>query len=69
MLWEYRTERWPLLLTNILKTALRAAYLSANVQDYLALALEALGPATTFSDEYRAAIHANICNILEASFF
>ncbi|XP_033218517.1 trafficking protein particle complex subunit 11 [Belonocnema kinseyi] len=65
MLWEYRTERWPLLLTNILKTALRAAYLSANVQDYLALALEALGPATTFSDERRSAIHANICNILQ----
>ncbi|XP_051176751.1 trafficking protein particle complex subunit 11 [Leptopilina boulardi] len=65
MLWEYRSERWPLLLTNILKTALRAAYLSVNVQDYLALALESLGPTTLFSNEHHSTIHANIFSILQ----
>lgn len=65
MLWEYRSERWPLLHTNILKTALRAAYLSVSVQDYLALALEAIGPTTLFSDQHRSSIHANIFNILQ----
>lgn len=65
MLWDYRGERWPGLLTDILKKALQAAYLSASVQDYLTLALEALGPTSCLSTDHQAAIHANIMNILE----
>ncbi|XP_011691077.1 PREDICTED: trafficking protein particle complex subunit 11-like [Wasmannia auropunctata] len=65
MLWEYRGERWPVLLTDILKNALRAAYLSTNIQDYLTLTLEALGPETTFSEERQAIIYNNIMNILQ----
>lgn len=64
MLWEYHGERWPVLLTNILQCALRAAYLSTSVQDYLTLAFEALGPSTTFSEDYQTAVYNNIINIL-----
>ncbi|XP_014475297.1 PREDICTED: trafficking protein particle complex subunit 11 [Dinoponera quadriceps] len=66
MLWDYHGERWPVLLTDILKNALRAAYLSTSIQDYLTLALEALGPSTTFSEESgKAIIYDNIMNILQ----
>ncbi|XP_076233472.1 trafficking protein particle complex subunit 11 gry isoform X2 [Calliopsis andreniformis] len=64
MLWEYQGERWPVLITNILKNALRAAYLSASIQDYITLAFAALGPSTTFSEIYKAAVYNNITNIL-----
>ncbi|XP_068969892.1 trafficking protein particle complex subunit 11 isoform X1 [Bombus flavifrons] len=64
MLWEYHGERWPVLITNILKNALRAAYLSTSVQDYITLAFEALGPSTTFSEDYKNAVYNNIINIL-----
>ncbi|XP_017788618.1 PREDICTED: trafficking protein particle complex subunit 11 [Habropoda laboriosa] len=64
MLWEYHGERWPVLITNILKNALRAAYLSINIQDYITLAFEALGPSTTFSEDYKLAVYNNIINIL-----
>ncbi|XP_015435876.1 PREDICTED: trafficking protein particle complex subunit 11 [Dufourea novaeangliae] len=64
MLWEYRGERWPVLITNILKNALRAAYLSTSIQDYITLAFEALGPSTTFPENYKAAMYTNIVNIL-----
>ncbi|CAK9810108.1 Trafficking protein particle complex subunit 11 [Anthophora plagiata] len=64
MLWEYHGERWPVLITNILKNALRAAYLSISIQDYITLAFEALGPSTTFSEDYKLAVYNNIINIL-----
>ncbi|XP_076754890.1 trafficking protein particle complex subunit 11 gry isoform X1 [Xylocopa sonorina] len=64
MLWEYHGERWPVLITNILKNALRAAYLSTSIQDYITLAFEALGPSTTFSEDYKMAVYTNIINIL-----
>lgn len=69
MLWEYHGERWPVLITNILKNALRAAYLSTSVQDYITLAFEALGPSTTFSEDYKDAVYNNIINILHVSNF
>ncbi|XP_076160826.1 trafficking protein particle complex subunit 11 gry isoform X2 [Ptiloglossa arizonensis] len=64
MLWEYHGERWPVLITNILKYALRAAYLSTSIQDYITLAFKALGPSTTFSEDYKVAVYNNIINIL-----
>lgn len=67
MLWEYHGERWPVLLTDILRNALRAAYLSTSIQDYLTLALEALGSSTTFAEERQAVIYSNIMNILQVN--
>lgn len=40
---DYRTERWWGLLTAILTTALRCAYLMASVKDYLIYCMELLG--------------------------
>lgn len=37
---DFRQERWPPLLTRILGTALRVAYLAANPIHFLTLALE-----------------------------
>lgn len=65
MLWEYHAERWPLLLADILKSALRAAYLSTSIQDYLALAVEALSSSTEFPKDRQIEIYSNIKNILQ----
>lgn len=65
MLWEYHGERWPVLLTDIIKNALRAAYLSTSIQDYLTLSFEALGPSTTFTKDQQTVVYANITNILQ----
>lgn len=40
VLLDYRQERWPPLLTKLLATALRAAYLAANPVHFLTLAIE-----------------------------
>uniref|UniRef100_A0A0C9PXS3 TRAPPC11_0 protein n=1 Tax=Fopius arisanus TaxID=64838 RepID=A0A0C9PXS3_9HYME len=64
MLWEYRSEKWPLLLTDVLTKAMRAAYLNASVQDYVTLSVEALGPGTTFPGDERQRIYRNLLGIL-----
>lgn len=40
---DYRTERWWALLSAILTTALRCAYLMASVKDYIIYCMELLG--------------------------
>lgn len=65
MLWEYRNEQWPVLLTDVLKSALKAAYLSASIQDYVTLTLESLGSTTTFPIERKTSIFENVTNILQ----
>lgn len=40
---DYRTERWWGLLTAILTTALRCAYLMASIKDYVIYCMELLG--------------------------
>lgn len=40
---DYRTERWWGLLTAILTTALRCAFLMASVKDYVLYCMELLG--------------------------
>lgn len=40
---DYRTERWWGLLTAILTTALRCAFLMASVKDYILYCMELLG--------------------------
>lgn len=44
---DYRTERWWALLTAILSTALRCAYLMASVKDYIIYNMELLGRGKT----------------------
>ncbi|KAF5306179.1 hypothetical protein FQR65_LT07455 [Abscondita terminalis] len=64
MLWDYRTECWWYLLTDILCKALQCAFLMASVQDYLSLSLELLGTSTTISLEKKKIIYENMTRIL-----
>jgi hypothetical protein len=67
MLWDYRCEKWWLLLTNILTLALSCAYLSANIQDYIVLSLEALGTSSLLSPLEKTRIFNNIMKVLKVS--
>ncbi|CAB1419099.1 unnamed protein product [Pleuronectes platessa] len=57
---DYRTERWWGLLTAILTTALRCAYLMANVKDYIIYCMELLGRASTLKQEEKGRIEKNL---------
>lgn len=65
MLWDYRTERWWLLLTDILSKALRCAFLTANIQDYVMLSLELLGTSTTVTMEQKKQVFDNLNRIFK----
>lgn len=67
MLWDYRCEKWWLLLTNILTLALNCAFLSANIQDYIVLSLEALGTSSMLSPLEKTRIFNNIMKVLKVS--
>ena len=67
MLWEYRGERWSLLLTHVLLRALDCAYLSASVQEYVALGVEAQGPHITLGQQHKAAILTGVTSVLRVS--
>uniref|UniRef100_A0A667X2K7 Trafficking protein particle complex subunit 11 n=1 Tax=Myripristis murdjan TaxID=586833 RepID=A0A667X2K7_9TELE len=61
---DYRTERWWGLLTAILTTALRCAYLMANVKDYITYSMELLGRASTLREEQKSRIEKNLIKVL-----
>nr|CAD7408851.1 unnamed protein product [Timema cristinae] len=65
MLWDYRSERWWPLLTNILTRSLTCAYLSVNIQDYIMLSLEALGTCVQLPSEHKTRIFNNLNNVLQ----
>lgn len=56
---DYRTERWWGLLTAILTTALRCAYLMASVKDYIIYCMELLGRGKP--EGYTDPLRANQC--------
>uniref|UniRef100_A0A3Q1GS95 Trafficking protein particle complex subunit 11 n=1 Tax=Acanthochromis polyacanthus TaxID=80966 RepID=A0A3Q1GS95_9TELE len=61
---DYRTERWWALLTSILTTALRCAYLMASVKDYILYCMELLGRASTLKEEQKSKIEKNLIKVL-----
>lgn len=61
---DYRTERWWGLLTAILTTALRCAYLMASVKDYIIYCMELLGRASTLKEEQKLRIEKNLTKVL-----
>uniref|UniRef100_A0A671V8A6 Trafficking protein particle complex subunit 11 n=1 Tax=Sparus aurata TaxID=8175 RepID=A0A671V8A6_SPAAU len=61
---DYRTERWWGLLTAILTTALRCAYLMASVKDYIIYCMELLGRASTLKEEQKSRIEKNLIRVL-----
>lgn len=65
MLWDYRSEKWWQLLTTILSRALDCAYLSANIQDYVVLSLEALGSSSLMSPDHKTRIYNNVMKVLK----
>ncbi|PNF36899.1 Trafficking protein particle complex subunit 11 [Cryptotermes secundus] len=65
MLWDYRCEKWWQLLTNILTLALKCAYLSANIQDYVVLSLEALGTSSLLLPVEKTRIFNNVMKVLK----
>uniref|UniRef100_A0A3Q2DCW3 Trafficking protein particle complex subunit 11 n=1 Tax=Cyprinodon variegatus TaxID=28743 RepID=A0A3Q2DCW3_CYPVA len=60
---DYRTERWWPLLTAILTTALRCAYLMASVKDYIIYCMELLG-RSTLKEEQKSRIEKNLFKVL-----
>ncbi|XP_046841121.1 trafficking protein particle complex subunit 11-like [Xenia sp. Carnegie-2017] len=61
---DYRKEKWWPLLTAVLSTSLRCAYLLANIQEYLNVCVELMGQyALHYSDE-RTRVQMNFIRVI-----
>ncbi|KAF7270948.1 hypothetical protein GWI33_016126 [Rhynchophorus ferrugineus] len=65
MLSDYRQEKWWVIISNILEKAIKCAFLTANVQDYIHLAFEILGSLISISSEDKKRIYENLNRILK----
>lgn len=65
MLWDYRTERWWYIIANILEKALKCAYLTASIQDYVCLCLEILSNNVQMSIAFKKRIYENLLRLLK----
>lgn len=64
VMWDYRLERWWQLLTSILMTSLRCAYLVASIDDYVTISLELLGRYSQCSREEKTRIQVNLIRVM-----
>ncbi|KAG6460755.1 hypothetical protein O3G_MSEX012193 [Manduca sexta] len=64
MLWDYRREKWWFLASHVLNRALQCAYLSAKIQDYLQLSIEALSKYIQVPNNDKDRIFRNIMSVL-----
>ncbi|CAG4948060.1 unnamed protein product [Colias eurytheme] len=64
MLWDYRREKWWFLASHVLNRALQCAYLSAKIQDYVQLSIEALSKYILVPNNDRDRIYRNIMSVL-----
>ncbi|XP_042908520.1 trafficking protein particle complex subunit 11 [Parasteatoda tepidariorum] len=64
VLWDYRLEKWRPLVSSILITALRSAYLSANEHDYISLGIEMISNWIICSIDEKNIVQNNISNLL-----
>ncbi|XP_013379073.1 trafficking protein particle complex subunit 11-like [Lingula anatina] len=64
--YDYRVEHWWLLLTNILITSLRCAYLVGNVEEYVALCLELISKYIPLSKEEKTRIQMNLIRVMSS---
>ncbi|XP_071790310.1 trafficking protein particle complex subunit 11-like [Asterias amurensis] len=62
--WDYRLERWWPLLTSILGTSLRCAYLVASIEEYVTICLEILGRFSQSIPEERTRVQMNLIRVL-----
>lgn len=65
MLWDFRSEHWWKILSEILEKAIRCAFLTANVQDYILLALEILSENIEVKQAEKKRIHENLIRIFK----
>lgn len=64
MLWDYRAERWWYIIAHVLEKALKCAYLTASVQDYICICLEMLGENIPISQPFKKRIYENLLRLL-----
>lgn len=64
MLWDYRREKWWFLASHVLNRALQSAYLSAKIQDYVQLSIEALSKHIQVPNNDKSRIFKNIISVL-----
>ncbi|CAG2258149.1 TRAPPC11 [Mytilus edulis] len=64
VMWDYRAERWWLLLTSILDISLKCAYLTAKVQDYVSNCMELIGTYSKCSVEEKTRIQMNLIKVM-----
>lgn len=67
MLWDYRKEKWWYLGSHVLNRALQCAYLSAKIQDYLQLSIEALSKYIQVPNNDKDRIFRNIMSVLNCN--
>ncbi|XP_025086483.1 trafficking protein particle complex subunit 11-like isoform X1 [Pomacea canaliculata] len=64
VMWDYRAERWWPLLTAILETSLKCAYLTARVQEYVSNCMELIGEHSQCTQDKKARIQLNLIQVL-----
>lgn len=64
MLWDYRKEKWWFVASHVLNRALQCAYLSAKIQDYVQLSIEALSKYIQVPNNDKDRIFNNIVSVL-----
>ncbi|XP_071945007.1 trafficking protein particle complex subunit 11-like [Antedon mediterranea] len=62
--WDYRSERWWSLLTSILVTSLRCAYLVASLEEYVTISLEIMGRYSQSSPEEKTRVQMNLIRVM-----
>ncbi|XP_054749116.2 trafficking protein particle complex subunit 11-like [Lytechinus pictus] len=62
--WDYRLERWWQLLTSILVTSLRCAYLVASMEEYVTISLELLGRYSQSPPDEKTRVQMNLVRVL-----
>lgn len=67
MLWDYRREKWWYLASHVLNRALQCAYLSAKIQDYIQLSIEALYKHIQVPNNDKDRILRNIMSVLNVN--
>ncbi|XP_044173925.1 trafficking protein particle complex subunit 11-like [Acropora millepora] len=62
--WDYCREKWWSLLTSVLITSLRCAYLVGNIQEYIGLSLELMGRYAENSPEEKTRCQTNLIQVM-----
>ncbi|KAJ7378712.1 Trafficking protein particle complex subunit 11 [Desmophyllum pertusum] len=62
--WDYRREKWWSLLTSVLITSLRCAYLVGDMQEYITLSLELMGRYVENSPEEKTRCQTNLIQVM-----